>query len=72
MAFDLEQRQTAALQEMLQLKRPQLSLFGARGAADTPGSTRSQHTPKSPWKVLIFDDVAKDILAPLMTVRIYI
>lgn len=59
MAFDLEQRQTAALQEMLQLKKPQTSAFGGRGGGGG-----------APWKVLIFDEVAKDILAPLMTIGV--
>ncbi|KAL8430854.1 hypothetical protein ACSSS7_005667 [Eimeria intestinalis] len=56
MAFDLEQRQTAALQEMLQLKRPQASAFGGPSSATA-----------APWKILVFDEAAKDVLAPLMT-----
>ncbi|KAL8272824.1 hypothetical protein Esti_003263 [Eimeria stiedai] len=59
MAFDLEQRQTAALQEMLQLKRPQASAFGG------PSSVTA-----APWKILVFDEAAKDVLAPLMTVGV--
>ncbi|KAL8444229.1 hypothetical protein Emag_005630 [Eimeria magna] len=59
MAFDLEQRQTAALQEMLQLKRPQASAFGGPYSATA-----------APWKILVFDEAAKDVLAPLMTVGV--
>ncbi|KAL8443916.1 hypothetical protein Emed_006511 [Eimeria media] len=59
MAFDLEQRQTAALQEMLQLKRPQASAFGGPTSATA-----------APWKILVFDEAAKDVLAPLMTVGV--
>ncbi|CDJ38840.1 hypothetical protein ETH_00042965 [Eimeria tenella] len=67
MSFDLEQRQTAALQEMLQLRKPQNSAFGGpRG----PLSGGPQQPGGGPWKVLIFDEAAKDILAPLMTVGV--
>ncbi|KAL8439002.1 hypothetical protein Efla_002411 [Eimeria flavescens] len=59
MAFDLEQRQTAALQDMLQLRRPQSSAFGGPSAASA-----------APWKILIFDEAAKDVLAPLMTIGV--
>lgn len=57
MAFDLEQRQTAALQDMLQLRKPQTASFGGMAAGSG-----------SPWKVLIFDEASKEVLAPLMTV----
>lgn len=67
MAFDLEQRQTAALQEMLQLRKPQTSAFGGRGGGASFGGPQTGSS--SPWKILIFDQTAKDILAPLMTVN---
>ncbi|XP_026194009.1 protein sly1 [Cyclospora cayetanensis] len=63
MSFDLEQKQTTALQEMLQLRKPQTSAFGGRGGSFGGHPVGGG----APWKVLIFDEAAKDILAPLMT-----
>lgn len=63
MALNVEERQAAALKQMLQLRRPNTGTFTAPSAVIQGGTTAS-----TAWKVFIFDDEAKAVLAPLMTV----
>ncbi|CBZ51526.1 hypothetical protein NCLIV_013190 [Neospora caninum Liverpool] len=60
MSLNLQERQGTALQAMLALAPHRPNSF-----SQTDGSLPQASTA---WKILIFDHVAKDILAPLMTV----
>ncbi|RQX69600.1 Sec1 family protein [Toxoplasma gondii CAST] len=62
MSLNLQERQAAALQAMLALVPQRASSAFTQTDAALPQASTA-------WKILIFDSAAKDILAPLMTVR---
>ncbi|PFH36514.1 Sec1 family protein [Besnoitia besnoiti] len=65
MSLNLQERQTAAIQAMLALAS-QRTL--AQPGAHSPQIASTLPQASTAWKILVFDDVAKDLLAPLMTV----
>ncbi|PHJ18525.1 sec1 family protein, partial [Cystoisospora suis] len=75
-SLNLQERQAVAIQAMLVLHQSRPSMRGAVGVDSSllhssfSSSSSSALLPQgcASWKILIFDDVAKDILGPLMTV----